>query len=282
MPYPGATEKVAAQKVAGLESYFNPLDIGRVFIADKNEKIYCLIIETLIRRGVLHRLSETAEKLGITVLYIHVSMPKSKSAIAKTIAFLDFTDSKVQPEKALELVKRKKFVKYAEIIKPSISGMIADTHFFPLVIGDERAVIFRNSILEALFNGVRREFGTAGEAMLYYEGFNVGSQAYETYVRLVGEENFDKLIEAAKVVNMTLGWGIIEVNEINRKRGTALLKIYQNFECAHGKNSGKAYSQFYRGAIAGFFTKLFGKKVQVEETRCIAKGDPYCEFHVKT
>ncbi|HDI12443.1 MAG TPA: hypothetical protein ENF63_02490 [Candidatus Bathyarchaeota archaeon] len=40
--------------------------------------------------------------------------------------------------------------------------------------------------------------------------------------------------------------------------------------------------QFYRGAIAGVFTWFFENEVKVEETKCIAKGDPYYEFYIST
>ena len=36
----------------------------------------------------------------------------------------------------------------------------------------------------------------------------------------------------------------------------------------------------FRGAIAGFASKMLGKSVAVIEIKCIAKGDLYCEFEV--
>ena len=42
----------------------------------------------------------------------------------------------------------------------------------------------------------------------------------------------------------------------------------------------KCFSQWVRDLIAGFASKYFGKKVNVIEMKCIAKGDPYCEFTV--
>jgi len=200
------------------------------------------------------------------------------------IAFIDFTNSKAQPKEILKILRKQIFVKNAEIIEPSksLKGMIYDAFFFPLEIKNERVIIIRESIYKAFFEGIRREFGSAGEAMLYYQGFNVGCDAYNSYIQIAGSRDLEKLIEVAWAVNATLGWGIIKVDEINEKKGTAIVKIYQNFECAIGKKYGKPYSQFYRGAIAGIFTKHFGRKTKVTETKCIAKEDPYCEFHVKT
>ena len=42
----------------------------------------------------------------------------------------------------------------------------------------------------------------------------------------------------------------------------------------------KPSANFFRGAIAVFASKMLGKSVAVIETKCIAKGDPCCEFEV--
>ncbi|MBO3808288.1 MAG: 4-vinyl reductase [Candidatus Brockarchaeota archaeon] len=64
--------------------------------------------------------------------------------------------------------------------------------------------------------------------------------------------------------------------------GKAQLRVYESCECEIGKGSEQPYSQIVRGMLAGFFSLLFGKEAKTTETRCIAKGDPYCEYTVKT
>ena len=59
-----------------------------------------------------------------------------------------------------------------------------------------------------------------------------------------------------------------------------IVRIWDSMECEIGKGSETCFSRWTRGLIAGFASKYFGKKVTVVETRCIAKGDPYCEFTV--
>lgn len=249
----------------------------------KNKKIYGIVIESKAVKSALRKLSELADNLGITVRYIQYSMDKIAKPTVTAIAFLDFSNAEVPPEEALKLVKNYDFVEDARLIDSSSNGIIYDNYFFPLVInGDQRVVIFRKSVYEALFNGVRRRFGSAGDAMLYYQGFVVGYGVYDEYVKTAGSINLEDLIDVVKATNMTLGWGIIDKVKIDLKKGMAQLRVYHSFECEMGKNQGKTYSQFYRGVIAGFCTRFFGKKVKANETKCIAKGDPYCEFTVKT
>ncbi len=261
---------------------FRPLDIGRVIVFDKGRKLYGLALECGVRKGVLRRLSEIAEKVGAVIRFVQYSMTEAEEPLVKGMAFLDFSDSEATPEEALELVRKQKFVREAYLIKPGRKGIIFDDYFFPLVVGCERAVIFRKNVYEALFKGVRENFGSAGEAMLYYQGFYIGAKIYGLYANMAGSENPEDLTEVVKAMLMTLGWAIIDDVEVDVKKGTAKVRILENFECEIGKGYGKPYSQFLRGAIAGMFAKFFRKDVKVQEVKCIAKGDAYCEFAVKT
>ncbi|MEM2546891.1 MAG: V4R domain-containing protein [Candidatus Bathyarchaeia archaeon] len=261
---------------------FKPLDVGRVMIFDENQKMYGLAIEAKVEKGNLRKLAEVAESLDITIRYIQFSMNEAHKSTVNAIAFLDFSKSKATPEEALEIILNShNFVKNAKIIKPHGGGIVFDNHFFPLIAANERAVIFRKSVYEALFNGVREKFGSAGEAMLYYQGFSIGFEIYDTYREIAKSDAIEDLVEVAKAINMTLGWGIIDHVDIDLQRKSANLRVYQNFECELGVGKGKPYSQFYRGAVAGIYTRFFGKDVKVKEKKCIAKGDQFCEFTVK-
>ncbi|MDI6691053.1 MAG: hypothetical protein QME50_04180 [Candidatus Bathyarchaeota archaeon] len=127
---------------------------------------------------------------------------------------------------------------------------------------------------------MRSQFGTAGEAFLYYIGFEIGKRAYLSYAKLSGTEEFETLIATAKAVNLRLGWSIIKEARINEKAKTATVTLLENFECNLARGYGKAYSQFYRGAVAGIFTQYFKEEMKAEEVKCIAKGDSYCQFEV--
>ncbi|MEM2281762.1 MAG: V4R domain-containing protein [Candidatus Bathyarchaeia archaeon] len=261
---------------------FKPLNIGRIIAFNENQEIYGLALELKVEQGSLRKLAELADSLGIIIRYIQFSVEETQKPVINAIAFLEFSRAKATPDEALEiLINSYDFVKNAKIIKPQGKGVLFDDFFFPLIAAGERAVVFRRSVYEALFNGVREKFGTAGEAMLYYQGFSVGAEAYTYYVEVAKSSKFEDLVAVAKAINMTLGWGIIDDVSMNPEEGYAKLRIYQNFECELRKGEGRPQSQFYRGAIAGVFARFFGRDVKVEETRCIAMGDPYCEFEIR-
>ncbi|MGB9718225.1 MAG: V4R domain-containing protein [Thermoproteota archaeon] len=73
----------------------------------------------------------------------------------------------------------------------------------------------------------------------------------------------------------------MDVVNFNVEKGEAEVRIYQSFECETGKGSETPYGHFIRGVLAGFFSNIFEKDVKAVETKCIARGDPYCEHMVK-
>ncbi|MEM3617221.1 MAG: hypothetical protein QXJ31_04835, partial [Candidatus Bathyarchaeia archaeon] len=98
---------------------FKPLDVGRVMIFNKDQKIYGLAIEAKVEKGNLRKLAEVAESLDITVRYIQFSMNEAHKPTVNALAFLDFSKARATPEEALEIILNSyDFVKNAKIIKP--------------------------------------------------------------------------------------------------------------------------------------------------------------------
>lgn len=254
-------------------------DVGRIIVT-QNRKICGFALEADYEIGVLRQLAKLADAYSVQILYVQFSTPKPNDKTATAITFLDFSNSKLSPQEAEKILEKQKFVRSIHLIKPLHDKFVSDTYFFPLVMGGSRALIFRKEIYEGIFKGVRNQFGTAGEAFLYYVGFETGKRAYQSYVQLAGTEELKALVTTAKAVNMTLGWSILKDAKINEESKTAMVILSENFECDLARGYGKPYSQFYRGAIAGIFTQYFKEKMKAEETKCIAKGDPYCQFEV--
>jgi predicted hydrocarbon binding protein len=79
----------------------------------------------------------------------------------------------------------------------------------------------------------------------------------------------------------SIGWGSMQIEEFTLNPPYALITVYNNFECETASASKKPYSQLTRGVIAGYLSHLLGLEMVLNETECIAKGDPYCRFECK-
>lgn len=259
-----------------------PLNLGRLMVLSRGQKWYGVVLETEVGKDVVRRLGELAEEEGILIRFIQVSMVEDQEPFARAVAFLDFSSANVTPEEALKKVRRQEFVRSAQIIYPSPEGILFDDYFFPLIVGGERAVIFRRRVYEALFKGIREKLGTAGEVTLYYQGLSIGHQIYYSYAKVARVEEPRVLVGLLKAYAKTLGWGVIEVVKMDLETGKAELRVYESCECEIGKGSEQPYSQLVRGILAGLFSPVFGKEAKAIETMCIAKGDPYCEFIITT
>jgi len=253
---------------------FTPLDLGRIV---KGDRIYGFFVRGVTKTGRMAKLLAAVAELGLPLIHIVNSTPIKIGSPGTFIAFYDFTGLDVSPEKVKEAMeeaaKSMGISVEVEIIEPTIPGFVVDTKHYPLYFLGERAVIFRKTVLEGWFLGVRDRFGSAGEVFLYYEGFGTGALIYEDYVKVgVKREDIWKFLSAAMFAGGALSRMEVKLEE------PMTIKIWDCLECEVGKGSRKCFSQWVRGLIAGFASKYFGKKVDVIEVKCIAKGDPYCEF----
>ena len=253
-----------------------PLDLGRIAIGGK---IYGFFVRTKAEPGAMARILLAASKFNLTIVNIYNSTPAKRGLPASFLVFYDFTSSNVTPEEVKRAMESAVNNTVVEVIEPLLPGVIVDTKHYPLETLGERAMIFGEALLKGWFIGVRKRFGSGGEAFLYYEGYEAGLEIYDMYSRLgVSRENMWSMFSATL---MAIGAARrVDVEPPSESSQPLLVRVYGNMECELGRDSGKLFSQFLRGAIAGFASKVTGRDVVVVETKCIAKGDSYCEFEV--
>jgi len=258
----------------------NSLNIGRFMILP-NRKVYCLAMKGHLGQNMPRKMIEFAEKDKVVILSGIFSLDDSNPKIVNVLAFVDFTDSSVEPEEMAQQIRQVGFFEHVQIFAPTPSGLVSDNFFFPLKVGNERVIIFRKPLYEAFFAGIRKEFGSAGEVFLYYMGLESGSKLFEDYKKISGSANPGNIINLAFAFAFNMGWGIPRLEELNLKKKIVKLRFYDSFECTAGKGAGKPYSHFLRGIAAGLFLHCFKTAGTVEETKCIAQGDAFCEFLIK-
>jgi len=258
----------------------NSLNIGRFMILPKR-KVYCIAMKGPLMQDIPRKMIELAEKDKVVILSGIFSLDDSNSKTANILAFMDFTNSSVKPKEAVQQLRHIGFFKHIQLFAPEPSGFVYDNFFFPLKVGNERVIIFRKPLYEAFFSGIRKEFGSAGEVFLYYMGLESGSRLFEDYKKISGFTNPRTMVDMSFAFAFNMGWGVPKLQELNLKKKTVKMRVYDNFECTAGKGAGKPYSHFLRGVAAGLFLHCFKTAGTVEETKCIAQGDAFCEFTLR-
>lgn len=263
------------------------LDISRL-VYDPNKKTFFLSVTLENKPGTLSMFSRCLSELNLNILGILSESIVTKEEIEISM-FVEVIDRKVITAKELEDIinekleeEKVKVVRSLKVFDHLVGGIDADVYHFPILVANERAVIFTMDTLEALVKNIRKVLQECAiEAILFYQGREIGRSIKKYY-----EEQF-KVAEASEILELfgirfiTLGWGILEVSELDVKRKNAKLRIYDNWECTLFKGRNEPQSHLIRGILTGLFESLFGTEVDVKETSCIAKGDKFCEFIVE-
>ena len=78
-----------------------------------------------------------------------------------------------------------------------------------------------------------------------------------------------------------LGLGSMEIASMNLIAKKATVRIKDNpIALKHLIEKKEVECKLIEGILAGIFTAIFEKECDVEENKCISKGDAYCEFNI--
>ncbi|MCX8181578.1 MAG: 4-vinyl reductase [Candidatus Methanomethyliaceae archaeon] len=256
-----------------------PFDLSR-FLALPGRRLIAITGKVHARSDALARLLSLLEREHIKVCSAFANF---EGEYARILAFLDVTDSVVPVEEIGKVSEMLGIFEVESVTRSAVEGFIADTTSHPIVAGQYRTILLRSPGYEEFLVGIREWFGRSGENFLYHIGYRVGLGHVKFHMELAERIGLKDPALIYKNISAAMfqwaGYGVVEVEELVEDHGT--LAVRDSFECELGKGRGIVYSQFTRGIIAGTLTELFGKRFNVVEKECIAKGDPVCRFMVK-
>lgn len=128
------------------------------------------------------------------------------------------------------------------------------------------------------------EIGSALEALL---SPSVASVVVHELARKCGMSLCKRIMEGTKTGEGALrhlctlkseeNWGKLSFHDVDPEKGSGRVLITDSFETVARKRD-QPSCHFFKGFLAGFLSKLFGKPITVVEEKCAAKGDERCEF----
>jgi len=228
------------------------------------------VIKSPTKAEILSLLKENETKFERIVEHTK----KSKSTISEHLqALVDqgIVDYKVDPE------DRRKKIFYIK------SQHLGDVSPIKELEGDEDYLSASISNYKDPFEFYRLLFRTIRVALLK-EGISIdpllhqtGIKLGETYYKELKTNDMEKLIE-----NIAEFW---ENNRLGRieveSRDPLIINAYDCFECEDLPKIGRSACAFDSGILRAIFSAFFLHDVDVEETKCYAKGDNYCCFVIK-
>jgi len=145
---------------------------------------------------------------------------------------------------------------------------------------DSPIILFNLKIYRAFHEGLSRVFGTGASTILYEMGKELGANVIQSMKKKT--KNPLKIASQGLKHASLLGWGEFKVNTAQLLKMAALrtmkVKVYNCFIAKAVDNKGQASCHLLRGFFTGALQTLVGGECSCEETRCLSKGDPYCEF----
>ncbi|MEM2338399.1 MAG: V4R domain-containing protein [Candidatus Bathyarchaeia archaeon] len=141
-------------------------------------------------------------------------------------------------------------------------------------------VLLRVEALQGMFVEVNKVLGTGSSLVWYIAGKGAGrsmAKFFQTHMK-EGESLKAFFNEFAHSFNRW-GWGRIEKAFLGEETGEFIIRIYNN-AFTEVRQSRVPSCYFLKGYFEGLIEMLTGGHISSQETRCTAKGDPYCEFQI--
>jgi len=193
-------------------------------------------------------------------------------------SFLDFSRATRSPQEVFEELRKLDVVLEARLEEPEPAPF--ESIHFPILHATTRALILPIGMFWALWDGFERILKPSGlAAVLYNAGKEVGEHAAERLSEMFNVEG-EKLVQAFSQAVKATGWGIAEVSSIDMKKHTATIIVKDCFEAAAWRKKPYNVCHWTRGYLAGYMSRVFGKRVEAVETKCLAKGDEHCQFKI--
>jgi predicted hydrocarbon binding protein len=156
-----------------------------------------------------------------------------------------------------------------------------EVRHFPVLHGDERAIIMPIELFGEMMDAVERILSPSGFAAVFYD---VGKKTGEFIIKKLKDRyklQSAELVEALGQAVKALGFGVPEVKYVDFQKLSGTIIVRDCMEALARKKKHYKVCHWSRGFVAGAFSYIFGRPVDVTENKCLASEDEYCEFQIK-
>jgi len=142
----------------------------------------------------------------------------------------------------------------------------------------ERCVIITQARMQEIFLRLSEIF-QSGSKVIIFEASKAAGERFvkETFEITKGDK---ELLLKTTVQRFTdAGLGKIEIVELDLEEAEVKFRIWNNF-FAEIQNEEATYCNCVEGFVSGMYEQIMHKTPKVKKTKCVADGDPYCEWHM--
>jgi len=138
-------------------------------------------------------------------------------------------------------------------------------------------ILIRSSTFRAMIHATEKMLGSAAEPIWWEIAKHAGAEfAKELLKAGTAPEEFPTWLEMFFTQG---GWGVI-TSKIDLTKKEAIIRI-ENCATARETKSNKPICHFVSGFISGVAEAVSNEVTEGSETKCLARGDPFCEFRIE-
>jgi len=228
--------------------------------------------------GALGKVSSLIASYGLNIEYLETCF-FSEGEYGLFI-IVDFTKSRIEPQDLLNKLRGIREYVLSVSLASTVRDIIYPPRFCVKDLGGIRAILLSVASMEGIIRGLRERLGdNISNIFLFQLGYSIGKRMYDLYAKPRNIKDANDGIKLLSALSRGSGWG--EIIDYTIEDNRLILKIEKLWECEIQKGRvEKPASHYVRGIITGFFREITRLGLEVRERRCIALGDPYCEFEI--
>jgi len=255
----------------------------RVFSVEEvmpGEEIWEVCVIVRDTKGALAKVANVLAEANVNIKTSSLFYLPDRSGVGAWTSFIDVSRA---TQGIPELEKKLRSLEVVEDVRLEEPKPVPfESLHFPLLHGETRAVIIPIGMFWAMWSNFEKILAPSGLATVLYEsGKRVGEYVATRLSELYNVRGTD-LALAANQAGKATGWGIMEVSNLNSQHSIGTIVVRDCFEAAAWRKKPERACNWTRGYIAGVMTKVFGKPVEAVEVKCLAVGDEYCQFEIRT
>lgn len=229
------------------------------------------IVNSSIKSKILEILEEN-ERSGAEIVKLTGKSKATISAHLNDLVGMGIIESKPNPKDGRSKIFFIKSSYLGDLTRKNDFNKELDDYITEGVVNSEDPFAFFRFVFRT-FRVALIEEGVNIDPILHNAGIKVG----ETFYNKLKDSQTDRFIE-----NIADFWQKNKLGKIKTETLEPLtLKAYDCFECEDLPKIGRSACAFDSGILEAIFSAHFGRKVDVDEIKCFAKGDDYCSFVVK-
>src|SRR3990170_2041703 len=143
----------------------------------------------------------------------------------------------------------------------------------------ERCLIFPKARIEQIFSRLSELF-QSGAQVIITEAFKAAGKWYVNEVPEEQKTDKTEFLKSAVQRLMGAGLGKIEVTELNPQTSEVRFRIWNNL-FAEMRHEGSTYCNCVEAYVNGMYEQLVHQTPETTKTKCVGKGDAYCEWSMK-